>query len=94
MASGDERAVAVRVTGRVQGVWYRGWAEREARARGLRGWVRNEADGSVRALIGGPAREVEAMVAALWEGPPAARVTGVEAQATEMPQGPGFEMRR
>ena len=94
MASGDDRAVAVRVTGRVQGVWYRGWAAREARARGLKGWVRNEADGSVRALIGGPAREVEAMVATLWEGPPAARVTGVEAQAAEMPQGPGFEVRR
>ncbi|HRO12854.1 MAG TPA: acylphosphatase, partial [Amaricoccus sp.] len=50
----EEIALRVRVTGRVQGVWYRGWTEDEATRRGLRGWVRNEPDGSVAAVLAGP----------------------------------------
>ncbi len=49
-----EVTVRARVTGRVQGVWFRGWTEAEARRLGLAGWVKNEADGSVTALIAGP----------------------------------------
>ena len=40
------RAVRVRIQGRVQGVWFRGWMAREAGARGLGGWVRNRFDGT------------------------------------------------
>ena len=50
-------AVRVRITGRVQGVYFRGWTRDEAARLGLDGWVRNEADGSVTALIAGPAAE-------------------------------------
>ena len=46
----DEVAVNLRITGRVQGVWYRGWAVDNAIALGLRGWVRNRFDGSVEAF--------------------------------------------
>ena len=70
--------VRVRITGRVQGVWYRGWTVREAQARGLSGWVRNRADGSVEAVFAGAADAVEAMVAACHEGPSAADVAAVE----------------
>ena len=42
-----------RITGRVQGVGYRAWFEREATARGLTGWVRNRIDGSVEATACG-----------------------------------------
>ena len=48
-------AVRIRISGRVQGVWYRGWAVENATARGLRGWVRNRRDGKVEALLIGPA---------------------------------------
>ena len=49
------RAVRVVVTGRVQGVGYRVWAARNAKALGLRGWVRNRRDGAVEALFAGEA---------------------------------------
>jgi acylphosphatase len=71
-------AVRVRIAGRVQGVWYRGWTVEAASTRGLRGWVRNRRDGTVEALLIGPANDVEAMIAACHEGPPMARVTTVE----------------
>lgn len=78
------------VSGRVQGVWFRGWTEREAKKRGLDGWVRNLPDGTVEALFSGPADAVEAMVDACWQGPPAARVASVEVSPADPPAGPGF----
>ena len=70
----DEIAVRVRVGGRVQGVFFRA-STREVGARmGLRGWVRNRADGDVEAHIEGRPEAVEAMVEWCREGPPAARV--------------------
>jgi protein-L-isoaspartate(D-aspartate) O-methyltransferase len=69
------KAVEVRVTGVVQGVYYRGSARREGALRGLRGWVRNASDGSVLLrLQGGPAA-VDAMLDWCRVGPPAARVS-------------------
>jgi acylphosphatase len=87
-------ALSVRVTGRVQGVWYRGWTQDEAERLGLRGWVRNERDGSVAAVLAGRAAAVEAMVDAMWQGPPDARVTGVETEAVADEGWVGFEVRR
>jgi len=85
-------AVRVRVTGRVQGVWFRGWTAEQARARGLAGWVRNEPDGSVAALLSGPEETVREMVAALRGGPPLARVDAVEAAPAEAPGNAGFHV--
>ncbi len=86
----DRRALLVRVTGRVQGVSFRYWARKEAETLGLTGWVRNEPDGSVRALLVGPEGKVSEMIDRLWKGPPPARVTGVVAEPMdeeEMPAG-------
>jgi acylphosphatase len=74
-------AVHLRITGRVQGVGYRAWLEREARGRGLRGWVRNRRDGSVEALLIGEPTALEATIAACAKGPRLARVTAVERSA-------------
>lgn len=76
-----ERPVARRVviSGRVQGVWFRGWTVKQARSLGVLGWVRNLRNGSVEALFAGPAEIVEAMIAACQKGPPAARVEAVQA---------------
>lgn len=83
-------AVRVRITGRVQGVWYRGWTVDQANARGLDGWVRNRRDGSVEALFSGPAEVVDDMIEACRRGPPAARVDAVTQDPAEAPPAPGF----
>lgn len=88
-------AVSARITGRVQGVAFRAWTRGEAERFGLSGWVRNEADGSVRALFMGPAAAVATMLDALRIGPPAARVSGVETeQADPEPGMTGFRITR
>jgi acylphosphatase len=71
------KTVHVMISGRVQGVGYRAWTERQALARGLSGWVRNRRNGSVEALFAGEAEVVDAMVAACRAGPPQARVNSV-----------------
>jgi acylphosphatase len=90
---GADITVSVRIRGRVQGVWYRGWTEEEAARRGLRGWVRNRRDGSVEALFAGPAALVNDMIEACRRGPPAARVETVEQSPAAEFKGAGFEAR-
>lgn len=86
----SELSVLVRVRGRVQGVWYRGWTVEQATRRGLRGWVRNRHDGSVEALFCGPAATVDEMIAACRHGPRAAHVESVERAPAEAYEGAGF----
>ena len=73
--------VRLRITGRVQGVWYRGATEAEARSLGVDGWVRNLPDGSVEALVEGEQAAVQALVDWSRTGPPGARVADVVATA-------------
>ena len=66
------------VRGRVQGVGFRWFAQREATDLGLAGWVANEPDGSVRCVAIGPRAMLEAFVERLREGPPSGSVTAVD----------------
>jgi len=84
------RSVRLRITGRVQGVGYRAWALETARRLGLRGWVRNRADGSVEALVAGDDEAVAAMIEACREGPLAARVAEVAISEAEDDGSAGF----
>jgi acylphosphatase len=72
----DETLEAV-VHGRVQGVGFRYFAQREATALGLTGWVANEPDGSVRCVAVGPASALDAFADRLRTGPPGASVDRV-----------------
>jgi acylphosphatase len=72
----------VTIKGRVQGVGYRYFVEREAQSRDLEGWVRNRRDGSVEAVFAGPAEAVAAMIAACRRGPSSARVDALQDEAT------------
>ena len=78
MSADGTVAARVRIQGRVQGVYYRGWTVEEAKARGLRGWVRNRADGAVEALFIGPEAALRDMIRACRQGPPLAAVVRIE----------------
>jgi acylphosphatase len=65
------------VRGRVQGVGFRYFVLREAMDLGLHGWVANTMNGSVRCVAEGPRDRLEALLALLHAGPPAAIVEGV-----------------
>ena len=68
----------IMVRGRVQGVGYRAFVADEAGRRGMDGWVRNRRDGSVEAVLSGPAEAIEAMVSACRRGPWGAAVEDLE----------------
>lgn len=78
MSGGELHSRRLRITGRVQGVFFRKWTARRAAELGVSGWVRNRRDGSVEILACGRAEAVDALIAACREGPPAARVERIE----------------
>jgi acylphosphatase len=81
------------VTGHVQGVFFRESTRREARARGVAGWVCNRADGAVEAVFEGAAEDVQALVAFSSRGPRGAEVANVEATSEPAEGLTGFEVR-
>lgn len=83
----------LRIHGRVQGVWFRGWAVDVARELGLSGWVRNRHDGSVEILAEGPEEAIEALIERCRQGPSGARVEQVQAEETDEAAPAGFEQR-
>lgn len=86
-------AVDVIVSGRVQGVAFRAYAEREAHVLGVTGWVRNEPDGSVAGHFEGDPEAVDAMVAWCREGPRLARVQRVVTRPGPVTGARSFEVR-
>ncbi len=79
------------MTGRVQGVFYRASMRTEADRLGVRGWVHNQDDGTVRAHLEGDADALDELVAWCRTGPPKARVEGVETTDAEVTGATGFE---
>lgn len=87
-------AVRLVVRGRVQGVGFRYLMVEVATARGVTGWVRNRRDGTVEAFVQGDVAAVDGVVAWSRQGPPAARVEGVETVPAEADAGiAGFTHR-
>jgi acylphosphatase len=83
------------VSGRVQGVFFRGATQEHMRELGLRGWVRNLADGRVEAVVEGSEAELAAALEFLRSGPRGARVEDVEVRDEEGGEALGpFEIRR
>ncbi len=81
------------VSGRVQNIGYRDWVIRKAQALGITGWVRNRRDGRVELLVVGEDAASDAMIEALREGPPLARVDHVEAHVDSERPPKGFTKR-
>jgi acylphosphatase len=86
----DVATTKVRVRGRVQGVWFRGWVIEQAQSLNLNGWVRNRADGTVEAVFSGPEEAVTSMVNSCKKGPPSAQVDDLEAKPSKKPTNSGF----
>ena len=66
------------VSGRVQGVYFRAYAEDEAAFRKVAGWIRNTPDGRVEAVFEGTPDAIEAMIRWCHRGSPASDVTAVD----------------
>ncbi len=73
----------LRVSGQVQGVFYRAWAQGQARELGVSGWIRNCSDGSVEAVVAGEEDCVARMIDRMRRGPANARVDDVEVEEIE-----------
>jgi acylphosphatase len=80
------------VHGVVQGVGFRYSVGRRARSLGVRGWVRNRADGTVEAVFEGEQDAVDALVRFCEHGPRGARVTRLETSAEEPRGEAGFDV--
>lgn len=87
------RSVRLTITGRVQGVGYRIWAERTAATLGVTGWVRNRSDGSVELQATGAETAIAALLEACRQGPRAAIVTEVAITASDNEGSTGFGAR-
>jgi acylphosphatase len=83
----------IRVSGKVQGVWFRDWTILEANALGLSGWVRNRLDRSVEVMAVGDAEAVARFINRLHEGSPASRVASVEVEEAAVEPLEGFSRR-
>jgi acylphosphatase len=79
----------VRVEGRVQGVGFRAFVEREATRIGLDGFVRNRRDGGVEAVFAGTSAQLDAIIAACHRGPRGSQIDMVKVldESDEVPAG-------
>lgn len=84
----------IRITGQVQGVFYRASAQEKAKALGVSGFVRNESDGSVYIEAEGTSEQMESLVLWCKQGPPRAHVDQVEATPGPLQGFTHFEIRR
>ena len=82
----------VRVHGEVQGVFFRDSVRRKAEELGVKGFARNESDGSVYIEIEGPKEALEKLVNWCWEGPEMAKVDKVEIEEGDFKNFDGFRI--
>ncbi len=73
-----ETNVFVRVSGRVQGVWFRASTKQKAEQLGVTGWIRNTSNGCIEAIFEGDENMVKEMIDWCNHGPPQAKVENVE----------------
>lgn len=85
------KSILVRIEGKVQGVWYRGWTVDNAQELGLNGWVRNRRDGTVEAVFCGDEKMIEEMLLRCQHGPDLAVVKNITSTPCEKPERHGFQ---
>jgi acylphosphatase len=88
------RTIAIWVSGKVQGVFYRQSTREKAMAIGINGQVRNLPDGRVHIIATGTNEQLEQLLEWCRHGPPKARVNGIESADIELRQFEGFQVIR
>ena len=83
----------LRVTGKVQGVFFRTWTQQQASQLNVCGWVRNCPDGSVEAHVEGEEKAIDELIERLMKGPSQASVDDVDVGAAECENSTGFQVR-
>ena len=83
----------LRITGRVQGVFFRAWTRDKAQSLHVNGWVRNCSDGSVEAQLEGDEEAVAELIDLMREGPPGAGVESVEVDEDDAEGWGSFDVR-
>lgn len=86
-------SIKFKVSGLVQGVFFRKYTREKALELGLSGWVRNMPNGSVEGLAQGEAEALDTFVDWLWTGSPQSSVALVEKEKVQVPAEKGFEIR-
>ncbi|HHJ80379.1 MAG TPA: acylphosphatase [Candidatus Tenderia electrophaga] len=81
------------ISGRVQGVWYRGSTQQQARRLGVKGYARNLTDGSVEVMACGPDEKIDELRNWLQQGPSNAKVDAIMAEEIEFRDLNSFETR-
>jgi acylphosphatase len=88
------KAIHFKVSGRVQGVWFRAYTQDAATRNGLLGWVRNLRDGRVEGWAEGEEAHLEQLITFLHQGSPHARVDDLEVEWVEPEGHEAFDIRR
>lgn len=88
------QTVHLLVKGKVQGVFYRATAQEKAEQYGLKGWVRNTADGEVEMMVTGESENLDQFIGWCRNGPDRARVADVIITEKEVEHFPGFRVIR
>lgn len=83
-----------RVRGRVQGVGFRYFVEYSAKELDIRGWVRNDDDGSVEVYAVGTPAQLSDLAGLLWQGPRWAEVRGVDESEAGLENHSGFSVKQ
>ena len=87
-------AYVLLISGRVQGVGFRWFAEREAQSRDVRGYARNLEDGRVEVLVQGDPDTLQTFFETLYRGPLGSRVEDIQKMAVEVDEAlPRFHVR-
>jgi acylphosphatase len=92
--SEQKLAKLYRVRGRVQGVGFRYFVEHSAKALDVRGWVRNDDDGTVEVYAVGTSGQLSDLAGLLWQGPRWAEVRGVDEIEAAIEDHSGFSVRQ
>jgi len=90
----EHSAISIKITGRVQGVWFRASTKNEADRLGITGFVKNDSDGGVYIEASGPVLNLDDFVKWCNKGPDLARVNSVEVHQISLFDMADFEVRR